>query len=155
MQEKLSIAVLAAALLIASTARQSWSDNEFDYFGVSIPAVALAPNESIYGISIKTESGVIVRTNVPIEWDLNIDNSEGERSALKAWAIVGAAALDGNGSGYFHDLLEVGRYKHPIILTRFEITVTLSITNDRTGAERKIRLPLKEMILKPSTAPQV
>ena len=155
MQEKLSVVVIGAALLIASTARQSWSDNGFDYFFVSIPAVTLAPDESIYGISVKTESAVIVRTNVPIEWDLNIDNSEGERSALKAWAIVGAAALDGNGSGYFHDLLEVGRYKHPAILTRFEITVILSVTNDRTGAERKIRLSLKQMILKPSTSPQV
>ena len=113
----------------------------------------MVPGESIYGINIKTESAVIVRTKVPLEWDLDVDNSEGERSALKGSAIVGAAALNENGAGYFHNFLEVARYKHPIILTRFEMTVTLSITNDRTGAERKVRLPLKRMILKPSTAP--
>ncbi len=153
MQAKLSIAV-ATVLLIASTARWSWGDSEFDHFDVSIPSVTLTAGESIYGINIKTESAVIVRTKVPLEWNLNVDNSEGERSALKAWAIVGAAALDQNGAGYFHDFLEVGRYKHPYILTRFEMTVTLSITNDRTGAKRKIRLPLKQMTLKPSTAPK-
>jgi hypothetical protein len=149
----LSIAVVAAALLIASTARRSWSDPDFDYFNVSIPTVTMAPGESIYGISIETESAVILRTKVPLAWDLNVDNSEGERSALKAGAIVGAAALNEGGAGYFHDFLEVARYKHPSILTRFGMIVTLSITNNRTGAERKIRLPLKQMVLKPSTAP--
>ncbi len=152
MQAKLSVVLVAATLLIASTARRSWSYNEFDYFDVSIPSVTMVPGESIYGINIKTESAVIVRTKVPLEWDLDVDNSEGERSALKGWAIVGAAASNENGDGYFHNFLEVARYKHPIILTRFEMAVTLSITNDRTGAERKVRLQLKRMILKPSTA---
>ena len=153
MRARLITMVMAIALLIASTARRSWSDSEYDCFDVSIPSVALAPGESIYGINVKTESAVILRTKVPLVWDLDVDNSEGERSALKAEAIVGAAALNEGGSGYFHDFLEVCRYKHPSILTRFEMTARLSITNDRTGAERKIGLLLKQMILKPTTSP--
>ena len=153
MQAKSIAIVMAVALLIASTARPSWSDNEYECSDVSIPSVAMAPGESIYGINIRTESAVILRTKVPLAWDLDVDNSEGERSALKAQAIVGAAALNEGGGGYFHDFFELCRYKHPFILTRFEMTVILSITNDRTGAERKIRLPLKQMILKPTTSP--
>ena len=149
-RNSLACFLVALAILIAASAQCAWR-LEFEYFNVSAPSITLAPGESIYGFNVFAKGAVILRTKVPFQWDLSVDGSEGDRSALKAWAIVGASALGEDRAKYFHDFIEVGKIKDSGV--PFDITITLSITNDRTGAERKLRLPLKQVVLKPSTPP--
>jgi hypothetical protein len=123
-----------------------------DYFSMSVPRVKLGANESIYGLRIDTAGAVIVLCKVPLMWDLSIDNSEGERSHLKATAIVGAYALGEEGSCYFKDFVTIGRWKDPLF-TPFDIKVTLNVTDDVTGKKRKITLSLDRVTLTRSSEP--
>lgn len=88
---------------------------------------------------------------MPFQWNISIDNSIGGRSTLRAFAVVGAANLPHNSSRYFHGFIEIGKIKGSGLL--FDVTITLSITNDRTDANKKLRLPMKQLILESSAPP--
>jgi hypothetical protein len=150
--KRLLLALLLVISLPAATMGASGSDVPSEYFLISVPLVKLGPNESIYGLRIDTTGAVIVRTKVPMMWDLTIDNSEGERSHLKATAIVGAYALGKEDLNYFENFITIGKWKVPLF-TPFDIKLTLDITDDETGNKRKITLPLNRITLMRSSEP--
>jgi hypothetical protein len=119
-----------------------------EYLTISAPLVKLASTESIYSFSLDTIGAVIVRMDVPVMWDVKIDNSEGARSHLRAHAIVGAYAFGGKSLGYFRDFVEIGKYDpNPSLVPEFDVKLVVGITDDSTGKERSVVLPLAQMTL--------
>jgi hypothetical protein len=138
-------------LMLCCMTGRSDSETAFDYFSVSAPQISLSKWESIYAFTVDTKGAVILRTRVPLQWDLAIDNSDGGRSHLKATAIVGASALDVLRYQYFKDFLQIGKLKPPEI--HFEVELSLTITDDKSGKMREVVLPTDKMTLTPCSEP--
>jgi hypothetical protein len=121
-----------------------------EFYDVSLPNFTLAAGEQVERLECVV-SGAIARTNVPLEWNISIDNGTGGRSKLIGYAVVGAAAFDSNHLSYFQDLLRVAKMKVPpsgSLESQFDVNITLSIS-DRNDATRKLKFSMKQLILKP------
>jgi hypothetical protein len=144
---------LLVSLLLCCMTGVSEGQTTFDYFSVSAPQVRLNTWESVYAFKVDTKDAVILRTRVPFQWDLAIDNSEGGRSYLRANAIVGAAALDRLGFGYFKDFLQIGKMKENTFDEPLEVKLVLTITDDKSGRTRRIVLTTGQMKLRACSEP--
>jgi hypothetical protein len=115
-----------------------------EYYNLSIPPIALTPDESIYGFTLNTAGAVIVRLRSPLQWNFSLDNSLGGRSVLIGKAITGSSALE---NSYFHNFVQIAQINSAPVSLPFKVNIILSITNDRTGDQRRVRLGTAQLIL--------
>lgn len=153
--KRLLLPLLLVVVLLLAAAGTSNSGIFTQYFSASAPHVKLRPTEAIYGFTLDTTGAVILRMKVPVLWNVKIDNSDGDRSRLRATAIVGAWAFRGEDLDYFKDFVEIGkedpnRSPPP---PPFDVKLTLTITDDETGKQRKVVLPINQITLSRRSEP--
>jgi len=144
--KKLIVALLLTCAFQGPAIGAFWNTSESDYYSVSLSAQQLATHESVYGFTVAVMGGTIVDMRVPNEWNMSIDNSEGERSSLRAHTVHGADALGSDSFDYFHDFLVVAKLKEPQFV-QFEIKVVLEIRDDGSDYERSVGIPLNKITL--------
>lgn len=118
-----------------------------EFVKISAHPEKLGPSEGIYGFTLDTMGAVILRTKVPFQWNLDIDSSEGGRSHLRAQAIVGSSAIRSSDFAFFDGFVEVAKFEDQSVAPPFDLKLVLKVTDDRTGKERKIVLPLHGLIM--------
>jgi hypothetical protein len=131
------VMVLGAALLAAGSAPANAQLST-----VSIPSLHLADGERVCGFEIKVKSGRIAALpNVPLGWNVSIDNDPSWRTDIKASIIVGAAALNPD---FFRDFLIIE--KDESWSGHFEMQGEVIVTRDFEH-ERRIKVTAKDFVL--------
>jgi hypothetical protein len=93
---------------------------------VSLPSLHLAPGERVAGFRFEVTSGRIAQVaDLPIGWDVSVNNDPSWNTKLDASVIVGAAGLD---SDYFKNFLTIEKEKNAEL--PFEIKGEVSVTKD-------------------------
>ena len=140
---------LAVVALPAAAANSNDQGRYPEYYAITAPKIELNPNEAVYGLTLDTIGAEIVRMNVPILWNISVDGSEGDRSFLKAHAIVGASAFGPKDLQFFNHFVEIAKEdpNRAIPPPAFDIRLVLSITYDENGKQRKVAIPLDRMML--------
>jgi hypothetical protein len=118
---------------------------------VSAREMRLGANERIYGFRLDVAGALVRSTKVPFQWNLTVDNSDGERSHLKANTVVGASAFGPEDLDYFQCFVQIERLEHPF-LARFAIALVLEVTDEATGQKRYQQLPAETLSLSRAAA---
>ncbi len=109
---------------------------------VSIPALHATSAERVVGFEIHITSGRIAALpNVPIGWNVSIDNDASWNTVIKASSTVGAAAVD---SGFFREFLVVE--KNESLGVPFDMGGEVVVTEDFATA-RRIKLRIKDFAM--------
>ena len=140
----LSLAVLTAAAvaLLSANARDSQPN-----LAVSITQFRLNAHERIAAFEVRVASGRIAALpNVPIGWNISVDNDPSWNTKLEGSIRVGAAALD---SDFFRDFMLVE--KHDSLGLPFQLTGEVVVTKD-FDTERRIPLSPGDFSFKPIAA---
>lgn len=106
---------------------------------ISIPHLQLARNERVVGFDIRLASGRIAALpNVPIGWNVSVDNDASWNTEMEASTTIGAAALRPD---FFHKFVLVEKHASPGV--RFQLSGEVVVTEDFAN-ERHIRLSMKD-----------
>lgn len=123
---------------------------------ISIPALHAASKERVVGFEIHVKSGRIAQLpNVPIGWNVSVDNDASWNTVIKGTSTVGAAAVD---QSFFRGFLVVE--KNESLGIPFDVEGEIVVTEDFT-TERRIKVGIKDLVLKsvaakaPSTKPRL
>jgi hypothetical protein len=143
------LTLLAVVVLPAAGADGHEGARYPEYYAITARKIELGPTEGVYSFTLDTIGAEIVRTKVPILWNIAVDNSEGDRSHLTANAIVGAWAFRHKGLQFFDQFVEVAKENpnRAIPPPPFDIRLVVSITDDENGKERRVELPLERITL--------
>jgi hypothetical protein len=112
---------------------------------VSVPKLSLAKGERIIGFEVHVKSGrIALLPNIPIGWNMSVDNDPSWETVVKGSIEVGAAATD---SDFLREFMVVekepgGTPGSPLDLSG-EVVVTADFKN-----ERHIKLTMKDFITK-------
>jgi hypothetical protein len=110
---------------------------------VSIPALHATSKERVVGFEIHITSGRIAALpNVPIGWNVSIDNNASWNTLIKASSTVGAAAVD---PGFFREFLVVE--KNESLGVPFDMGGEVVVTEDFATA-RRIKIGIKDFALR-------
>jgi len=114
---------------------------------VSIPDVQVNSKERVVGFEIHIASGRIAALpDIPIGWNVSIDNNPSWKTKIAASSTVGAAAVD---AGFFRDFLIVEKHESPDL--PFHVSGEIVVTEDFT-TERHIEIAMKDFELKKTAA---
>lgn len=131
--------VFAALLLLSSMKAQC------QVMSVSIPALHLANNERIVGFEIYVRSGrIALLPNVPIGWNISVDNDPSWNTVIKGSIDVGAAAMDPD---FLQDFMVVEAEKDAASDAPFDLQGEVVVTSDFIK-ERRIKLSMKDFATK-------
>jgi len=132
--------VLSCVSLKAQTKSIPHNDQRYT---LSISSLRLAPGERVVGFEVEVDSGRIVSApNVPIGWNLTIDNAPSWSTKLTATVIVGAAALD---AGFFRNFAVVE--KSSLGGVPFAVRCEVVVTKDWVN-ERHIQVEQRDLVLR-------
>ena len=93
---------------------------------VSVSAPRLAAGERVVGFDFQVQSGRIARvSNLPIGWNISVDNDPSWNTKIDASIIVGAAALD---ASFFHNFLTIE--KEESLGIPFEVQGEIIVSKD-------------------------
>jgi len=148
----LSVPLLLFVLLSLFGAAHAAGGVEFSYFAVSAPRLRLGPNESVDEYSFETMGAVVIDTKVPFQWSMEIDNSEGARTHLHAFANVGNSVLYNNDLKFFQRFVTIAKLVDAQMGFDFDLKLTLTI-HDKNDKERKVTMSLVKMQLIPLARP--
>lgn len=133
-------AVLSCASLGAQTKSVSHSEQRYE---LTIPNLRLEPGERVVGFSVEVDSGRIASApDVPIGWNLTIDNEPSWTTKLTATVIVGAAALDAR---FFRDFVVIE--KSSLGGAPFAVRCEVDVTKDWQSA-RHIQVSRADLVLR-------
>ena len=95
MNRKVALIAGLFAASLAAVAQNAAKANE--NVALSIPHVTTAASERIVGFEIELTAGMVQSiSNIPLGWDVQVDNDPSWRTTIKGNIKVGAAALDAN-----------------------------------------------------------
>jgi hypothetical protein len=137
------IAAFSLAVLCSSASHRARRQT----FSVSIPNLPVGTKERIVGFEIHVSSGrTAALPNIPIGWNLSVDNDPSWKTELEASSRVGASAL---APGFFRNFLCIE--KNESLGLPFGIAGEISVTEDFVKA-RKIPVAMKDIDLKQTVA---
>jgi hypothetical protein len=111
---------------------------------VSIPALHTLKKERIVGFEVRVRSGRIAQLpNVPIGWNISVNNDPSWNTEVKGAIAVGAAALDAE---FFRHFIVVEVQKAPPSEMPFALEGEVVVTSD-FSTERAIRLSTKDFLV--------
>jgi hypothetical protein len=114
---------------------------------VSIPNLQLGNKERVVGFEIHVASGRIAALpNIPIGWNVFVDNSPSWATKIEASSKVGAAAV---APGFFREFLFIE--KDESLGVPFQISGEIVVTED-FATERRIRIGMKDFSIKQTGA---
>ena len=109
-------------------------------YTVSIPSLSLKNGERITGFEFHVQSGRIAcLPNVPIGWNIQIDNDPSWNTSISGSFEVGAAALYPT---YFKDFLFIEKEKDAPLDLPFDLHGEVIVTSDFIK-ERKLSLKMQ------------
>lgn len=109
---------------------------------VSIPNLQTTAKERVIGFELHITSGRIAAVpNVPIGWQISIDNDASWNTVIKASSTVGAAALTGD---FFRKFLVVE--KNTSLGTPFGVHGEVAVTENFATA-RRIRIAMADLAM--------
>ena len=116
-------------------------------FSVSIPSLHTSRGERVVGFELHVTSGRVAQIpNVPIGWNVYVDNDPSWNTAVTGSLIVGAAAL---GPNFFRDFLTIE--KNESLGIAFDVQGEIVVTTD-FATERRIRIATEDLVMKKVTA---
>ncbi|MFZ1888692.1 MAG: hypothetical protein WAU33_11715 [Candidatus Binataceae bacterium] len=115
---------------------------------LSIPPVALAANERIFGIDcIIRPVRIVTIRDVPAEWRASIANAAQGFSAVMAQPIVASAAFASGTPGLFTNFITIEKSRIP---RRIQVRVTIKIASLAKPAQfRYVNYVLKDVKITP------
>lgn len=114
---------------------------------VSIPSLHATGKERVVGFEIHITSGRIIRlSDVPIGWDVSINNDASWNAVARGSSTVGAAAV---APTFFNDFMIVE--KDESLGIPFDAQGEVVVTEDFT-TERRIKIGIKEFVTKKMAA---
>jgi len=112
---------------------------------VSVPALHVANNERIVGFEIHVRSGrIALLPNVPIGWNISVDNDPSWNTVIKGSIDVGAAAMDPD---FLRDFMVVEMERDAPSDAHFDLQGEVIVTSDFIK-ERRIKLSMKDFATK-------
>lgn len=137
-----SVIACAALALLGGMKAQS------QIVSVSVPALHLAKSERIVGFEIHVRSGrIALLPDVPIGWNISVNNDPSWNTVVKGSIDVGAAAMDPE---FLQDFLVVEIEKDAPSDMPFELQGEVIVTSDFLS-EKHIRLTMKDFAIKGGT----
>jgi hypothetical protein len=110
-------------------------------FALSVPGNALKKNERVLSFKVTVSAGRIVSLReMPIGWDIHVDNDASWDTNISGNATVGAAALEGN---FFKDFLVIEKAESP--LGPFAIESEIGLYTEGTEEQRSVQLKMKDV----------
>jgi hypothetical protein len=144
---------LLAGLISADTARAA-GGTKFRYFTLSAPLrLKMNSREAISEFTLEVTGAVVMRTKVPFQWNVEVDNTEGARTHLKAFADVGNSELYEDQLSFFQNFVTIGKILELDMGPPFDINLTLTIQDNKNDTESKVTVPLGQMRLTPVDRP--
>jgi hypothetical protein len=112
---------------------------------VSVPVLHLANNERIIGLEIHVRSGRIARLpNIPMGWNISVDNDASWNTIVKGSIVVGAAAMYAD---FLRDFIVVVVDRDSSSDAPFNMHGEVIVTSDFIK-ERRIKLSMKDFATK-------
>jgi hypothetical protein len=111
---------------------------------VSIPALHIAAGERVVGFDFQVESGRIVQVpDMPIGWNISVDNDPSWNTKINAAIIVAAAAVD---ALFFKHFLVIEKEAAPN--SPFDMKGEVIVSKD-FSATRRISVGMSDLTLAP------
>jgi hypothetical protein len=146
-----AVAVATTFLLLVSGAakRPAGAPPPHGHFVlVSLSALHITEAERVVGFDFGVTSGRIAKiTDVPIGWNVSVDNDPSWNTKIHASVIVAAAALDGS---YFRDFAVIE--KEGNIDAPFEIKGKIVVSTDFSKV-REIQVGMKDFTVRDDAQP--
>jgi len=122
----------------------SWSNAaQGQTMSLSIPALHATSKDRVVGFKFHVKSGRIAQLpNVPIGWNVSVDNDASWNSVIKASSTVGAAAVD---PSFLRGFLVVE--KNEALGIPFDIEGELVLTED-FKTEKRVKVGVKDLAMK-------
>ncbi len=134
------IAIAFAVLVLLGGARV-----QCQIVSVSVPVLHVANNERIVGFEIHVRSGrIALLPNIPIGWNISVNNDPSWNTDVKGSIDVGAAAMD---PGFLRDFLVVEIEKDAPPNMPFGLQGEVIVTSDFLS-EKRIKLTMKDFVVK-------
>jgi len=138
--KRVYIVIACAALVLLCGAKA-----QSQIVSVSVPALHVAKSERIVGFEIHVRSGrIALLPNVPIGWNISVNNDPSWNTVVKGSIDVGAAAMDPE---FLRDFLVVEVEKDAPSDMPFDLQGEVVVTSDFV-AERHIKLTMKDFAIK-------
>jgi hypothetical protein len=112
---------------------------------VSVPRLSLAKGERIIGFEVHVKSGrIALLPNIPIGWNMSVDNDPSWETVVKGSIEVGAAATN---SDFLREFMVVAKEPGGTPDSPFDLSGEVVVTADFKN-ERHIKLAMKDFITK-------
>ena len=112
---------------------------------VSVPKLSLAKGERIIGFEVHVKSGrVALLPNIPIGWNMSVDNDPSWETVVKGSIKVGGAATDAD---FLREFMVVEKEPGASSDLPFDLSGEVVVTSD-FKKERHIKLAMKDFITK-------
>ena len=117
---------------------------------VSVPVMHLQNNERVIAFEVHVRSGRIARLpNVPIGWNISVENDPSWNTVVRGSIVVGAAALSAD---FFRRFVVVEGEKPTPSDMPFALDGDVVVTSD-FKAERTIRLSMTDFLTESQKSP--
>jgi hypothetical protein len=114
-------------------------------FSVSVLALQMTGNERIVGFEIHVHSGRVAQLpNVPIGWNISVDNDPSWETSVTGSISVGSAAVNAN---FLRGFMVVEAQKDAPSDLPFDLKGEVILTSDFVK-ERRIKLTMKDFQIK-------
>jgi hypothetical protein len=137
----LAIALTTSLLLVSEAAERivGAASPHRQFVSVSLPALRIAAGERVVGFEFEVTSGRIAQiTDIPIGWNISVDNDASWDTKIHASVLVAAAALDGSCFKEFAVIEKEGNTERP-----FEIKGKIDVSTDFSKV-REIQVRMKD-----------
>ena len=132
-------------IAIATLALLSGVKAQCQILSVSVPALHISSKERIIGFEIHVRSGrIALLPNMPIGWNISVDNDPSWNTVIKGSIDVGAAAMDAE---FLRDFIVVEVEKDAPPDMPLDLKGEVIVTSD-FSSERRIKLLMKDFAIK-------
>jgi hypothetical protein len=132
-------------IAIATLALLSGVKAQCQILSVSVPSLHISNNQRIIGFEIHVRSGrIALLPNVPIGWNISVDNDPSWNTVIKGSIDVGAAAMDAE---FLRDFIVVEVEKDAPPDMPLDLQGEVIVTSD-FSSERRIKLSMKDFAIK-------
>jgi len=132
---------LLAVLFMASCGVRA----QCQIMSVSVPDLALGKGERIVGFEVHIRSGrIALLPNVPIGWNMSIDNNPSWNTVVKGSIEVGGAAAD---KDFLQDFIVIEKQPDAPSDAPFSLQGEVIVTSD-FKSEKRIKLSMKDFAVR-------
>lgn len=140
--------ILLGALALPCNGSRAHAQSMF----VSVPVLHIQKNERIVGFDLHVHSGRVAQLpNVPIGWNISVDNDPSWNTSVTGSIVVGSAALSAH---FFRHFVVVEKEKSAPSDNPFALEGEIVVTSDFL-AERTIGLSMRDFLIEVRNSPLI